>query len=63
MIFVTKMYISSSSSSCNLYSAQIIRQCSDSSALLQAYAEAISHLKEGTFQIKPPIVNSVTTVT
>jgi len=47
------MAYSSSSSSCNLYSALILRQCSDSIALLQAYAEAIPLSEEGTFQIQP----------
>jgi len=44
----------SSSSSCNLYSALILRQCSDSMALLPAYAEAIPHSEEGTVQTQPP---------
>jgi len=43
-----------SSSSCNLNSTLILRQCSDSTELLQAYAEAISHSEEGTFQTQPP---------
>jgi len=50
---------SSSSSSCNLFSALILRQCSDSGALLQAYAETIPHSEEETFQTQLPIVNSL----
>jgi len=34
-------------------SSLIVRQCSDSTALLQAYAEAILHSEEGTFQTQP----------
>jgi len=49
-----QQFIQSSSSSCNLYSALILRQCSDSTALLQAYAEVIPHSEEETFQIQPP---------
>jgi len=53
---------SSSSSCCNLYSAIILRQCSDSTALLQAYEEAIPHSEEGTFQIQR-LANNIPTVT
>jgi len=42
------------SSSCNLYNAVILRQCSDSTALLQAYAEVIPHSEDGAFQIQLP---------
>jgi len=45
----TVYIVLSSSISCNLYSAIILRQCSDSGELLQAYAEAIPHSEEGTF--------------
>jgi len=42
------------SNSCNLYSGLILRQCSDSTSLLQPYSEAIPHSEEGIFQTQPP---------
>jgi len=45
----------------DLYSSLILRHCSDSTALHKAYAKAIPHSEEGTFQKYNRLVNSIAT--